>query len=197
MEGERLSKEIKILDAAAELIAENQNAVHTLRVADIAHRAGVGKGTVYEYFPSKEEIIQKAVCRRIRLQIEEEWTAAFSRGSFRDTVYYAMERMLAEVNSPSVWNLQLLNLLDEKNTEGALEEMRSFYAEKMMPMFQMILDRGAEEGLFPPTTVEEAWQAVVQLFCGLRFVVCIGGKEEEYRKAMDRGYEMLLKILRS
>ena len=147
MEGERLSKEIKILDAAAELIAENQNAVHTLRVADIAHRAGVGKGTIYEYFSSKEEIIQKAVCRRIRLQIEEEWTAAFSRGSFRDTVYYAMERMLAEVNSPSVWNLQLLNLLDEKNTEGALEEMRSFYAEKMMPMFQMILDRGAEEGL--------------------------------------------------
>ena len=197
MESERLSKELKILDAAAELIAENQNAVHTLRVADIAHRAGVGKGTVYEYFSSKEEILQKAVCRRIRLQIEEEWTAAFSRGSFRDTVYYAMERMLAEVNSSSVWNLQLLNLLDEKNTEGALEEMRSFYAEKMMPMFQMILDRGAEEGLFPPTTVEEAWQAVVQLFCGLRFVVCIGGKEEEYRKAMDRGYEMLLKILRS
>lgn len=197
MESERLSKELKILDAAAELIAENQNAVHTLRVADIAHRAGVGKGTVYEYFSSKEEILQKAVCRRIRLQIEEEWTAAFSRGSFRDTLYYAMERMLAEVNRPSVWNLQLLNLLDEKNTEGASEEMRSFYAEKMMPMFRMILDRGAEEGLFPPTTVEEAWQAVVQLFCGLRFVACIGGKEEDYRKAMDRGYEMLLKILRS
>ncbi|MGM9566769.1 MAG: TetR/AcrR family transcriptional regulator [Clostridia bacterium] len=197
MESERLSKELKILDAAAELIAENQNAVHTLRVADIAHLAGVGKGTVYEYFSSKEEIIQKAVCRRIRLQIEEEWTAAFSRESFRDTFYYAMERMLAEVDSPSVWNLQLLNLLDEKNTEAALEEMRSFYTEKMMPMFQLILDRGTEEGLFPPTAIKEAWQAVVQLFCGLRFVACIGGKEEDYRKSMDRGYEMLLKILRS
>ena len=50
MERELLPKENRILEAAADLIGENHHAIRTLKVADIANRAGVGKGTVYEYF---------------------------------------------------------------------------------------------------------------------------------------------------
>ncbi|MGN0962864.1 MAG: TetR/AcrR family transcriptional regulator, partial [Clostridia bacterium] len=84
MERELLPKESRILEAAAELIGENHHAIRTLKVADIANRAGVGKGTVYEYFSSKEEIIQKAVCLSIRRQMDEAWTAALSKGTFRE-----------------------------------------------------------------------------------------------------------------
>ena len=44
-----------ILQAATEVFAEQGFAA--VRVADIANRAGIGKGTVYEYFSSKEELL--------------------------------------------------------------------------------------------------------------------------------------------
>ncbi len=44
-----------IVEAAAAVFAET--GFTSTRVADIADRAGIGKGTVYEYFASKEELL--------------------------------------------------------------------------------------------------------------------------------------------
>ncbi|MCS7177299.1 MAG: TetR/AcrR family transcriptional regulator [Candidatus Kapabacteria bacterium] len=48
------AKRDRLLQAAAELFA--RKGYHATRVAEIAQRAGVAKGTVYEYFPTKEEL---------------------------------------------------------------------------------------------------------------------------------------------
>jgi len=48
-----------ILDAALELIREK--GFEGTRIIDIADRAGIGKGTVYDYFSSKEEVIAASV----------------------------------------------------------------------------------------------------------------------------------------
>ncbi|MGD8779469.1 MAG: TetR/AcrR family transcriptional regulator [Ignavibacteria bacterium] len=50
-------KEI-ILNAAIKVFAKN--GVRNTKIIDIADTAGVGKGTVYEYFSSKEEIFETA-----------------------------------------------------------------------------------------------------------------------------------------
>jgi AcrR family transcriptional regulator len=50
----RDQKERAILEAAAAVFAER--GFRTTRVADVAARAGIGKGTVYEYFRSKEDL---------------------------------------------------------------------------------------------------------------------------------------------
>jgi AcrR family transcriptional regulator len=50
----RDKKEREILEAAAAVFAEQ--GFRTTRVADVAERAGIGKGTVYEYFRSKEDL---------------------------------------------------------------------------------------------------------------------------------------------
>ncbi len=52
---ERGNKRPSLVEAAARIFAEKGYA--STRVADIAARAGVGKGTVYEYFASKEELL--------------------------------------------------------------------------------------------------------------------------------------------
>ncbi len=196
MERERLSKEERILDAAAELIGENCSAMHTLKVADIAHHAGVGKGTVYEYFSSKEEILQKAICCRIRQQIEEKWMEVLSKGSFREALYGGMELVISEMDLPSAWDFQMVALFEDKSSETVQAEMKSFFEEKIMLMCRQLLERGVDEGLFPPVSMESAGQAVVQLFCGLKFIACFS-REKDLRPQMDYGYEMLLKILRS
>ena len=54
-------KVLALYQAISELLQEGKD-VSLLKVADIASRAGIGKGTVYEYFKSREELIVKAIC---------------------------------------------------------------------------------------------------------------------------------------
>ena len=56
----KLNKEILIVEAALHLFKEKGFAA--VRIADIAQEAGVGKGTVYEYYSSKEELLVRACC---------------------------------------------------------------------------------------------------------------------------------------
>lgn len=51
----------KILDALQELL-ENRNP-QTISVSEIAQTAGIGKGSIYYYFPSKEAILEALVER--------------------------------------------------------------------------------------------------------------------------------------
>ena len=53
-------KEVKIYQAVETLIKEGRD-LTTLRVSEISSRAGIGKGTVYEYFQSKEELLFRAI----------------------------------------------------------------------------------------------------------------------------------------
>lgn len=50
----------KMFDAVISLISEGAD-INTIKVSDITDRAGIGKGTAYEYFKTKEEIIVKAI----------------------------------------------------------------------------------------------------------------------------------------
>jgi AcrR family transcriptional regulator len=52
----------RLLDAAAEAFAEEGLGVS---VSEIARRAGVGKGTVFRRFPTKEHLVAAIVCDRL------------------------------------------------------------------------------------------------------------------------------------
>jgi AcrR family transcriptional regulator len=65
-----VDKEVKramILDAAMKLFA--RKGVNATKMADIAISAGIGKGTIYEYFPTKESIFM-AGFEQFYLQME-------------------------------------------------------------------------------------------------------------------------------
>lgn len=53
-------KVLLMYQAVSELIREQRD-ISKLKVVDITTRAGIGKGTAYEYFASKEELIAKAL----------------------------------------------------------------------------------------------------------------------------------------
>lgn len=57
-------KERAIFEAVFQLLSEGRE-FHDLKVAEIAARAGIGKGTVYEYFPCKEAILPRAIVYRL------------------------------------------------------------------------------------------------------------------------------------
>lgn len=60
----------KLYDAVIALLEEGKDA-GSLTVSEITERAGIGKGTAYEYFKSKEEMIARAILYGIIQSFEE------------------------------------------------------------------------------------------------------------------------------
>lgn len=62
-------KKDMILDAMQRLM--NQNSAQSISVSDVAKEAGIGKGSIYYYFKSKEEILEAVIERSYSAAIEK------------------------------------------------------------------------------------------------------------------------------
>lgn len=62
------SKREKILDALQELLREQD--VQNVSVSDIAKKAGIGKGSIYYYFPSKDAIVDALIEKNYKKPLE-------------------------------------------------------------------------------------------------------------------------------
>lgn len=54
-----MDKRSMLLKAAADIFSKK--GFHNAKIGEIAEAAGVGKGTVYEYFPSKNQLFQEVI----------------------------------------------------------------------------------------------------------------------------------------
>ncbi len=82
-------KVLSMYQAVIELVREGAD-VNSMKVSDITSRAGIGKGTAYEYFSSKEEIITNALAFDVMKKRKELAAIADGTGSFEEK----MERIL-------------------------------------------------------------------------------------------------------
>ena len=95
----RGDKQSRLVKSACAVFAEKGYA--STRVAEIAERAGVGKGTVYEYFSSKEELLF-AVFESINADISSRMNDALSAGGSAEEQLHNLLRLGAEVISEQV-----------------------------------------------------------------------------------------------
>ena len=91
---DRGDKRPRLVSAASAVFAEKGYA--STRVADIAEKAGVGKGTVYEYFSSKEELLF-AVFESINENITLRMTAVLDDDEPTQEQLFNLLRLGAEV----------------------------------------------------------------------------------------------------
>ncbi|WP_434797732.1 TetR/AcrR family transcriptional regulator [Terrisporobacter vanillatitrophus] len=61
-------KELLIFEGFKKIITDNSN-IESIKVSDIAKAAGIGKGTIYEYFKSKDEIIARSIIYNFKIDI--------------------------------------------------------------------------------------------------------------------------------
>lgn len=95
----RGDKRPRLVTAACAVFAEKGYA--STRVAEIAERAGVGKGTVYEYFSSKEELLF-AVFESINADISSRMNESLAAGGSTEEQLHNVLRLGAEVISEQV-----------------------------------------------------------------------------------------------
>lgn len=63
------AKELLIFEGFKKIITYDSN-IENIKVSDIAKAAGIGKGTVYEYFKNKDEIIAKSIIYNFKIEIK-------------------------------------------------------------------------------------------------------------------------------
>lgn len=75
----------KLYQAVTALLEEGSD-ITAMKVSDITNRAGIGKGTAYEYFDNKEEIIANALKYDMKRQLDSLNERILSVDSFQEKV---------------------------------------------------------------------------------------------------------------
>ncbi|MBW2278978.1 MAG: TetR/AcrR family transcriptional regulator [Deltaproteobacteria bacterium] len=121
------------------------------RMADIAARAGVGKGTVYEYFDSKEELflavfqwINMGIARRINDRLA-------SKGSARaqlEAIFDESATIIADLRDVSSLNLDFWAACRGSAFEGRFKEALEALYDEYRGLVAGIIQGGQETGEF-------------------------------------------------
>ncbi len=150
----------ELLDAALDLFVEKGYAA--TRVEEVAARAGVSKGTLFLYFPSKEALFKAVVRESIAGRISE-WNEEFERfeGSTADMLRYCMTTWWERVGATRASGVTKLMLGEAQN----FPEVAAYYRDEVvtpgLALIRRILQRGVDRGEFRIDDMEYAALAVV------------------------------------
>lgn len=139
-------KVLQMYDAVIQLIEEGED-VSGIRVSTITDRAGIGKGTAYDYFDTKEDIVACAVVfhiQRIFRFLERELE---KQESFEKQLSWLLDQMGGENNRKYCF-IRMVHILTDNSEFSRLvrQKMMSESFEKNHPVkvFGNILKRGME-----------------------------------------------------
>ena len=145
----------ELLAAALALFVEKGYAA--TRVEEVAQRAGVSKGTLFLYFPSKEELFKAVVRENISGRFLE-WTAELEsyQGSSADLLRYCLNVWWQRVGSTQASCIPKLMMSEGNN----FPELAAFYElEVIRPgdqLIRRIIERGISSGEFRPIDMKYA-----------------------------------------
>ena len=143
----------ELLDAALDLFVEKGFAA--TRSEEVAARAGVSKGTLFLYFPSKEELFKAVVRENISGRFAE-WMKEFEEfeGSTADMVRYCMHVWWHRIGATRASGITKLMISEARN----FPELAAFYQQEVIrpgtDLVRRILRRGVERGEFRPIDLE-------------------------------------------
>lgn len=150
----------ELLDAALDLFVEKGFAA--TRSEEVAARAGVSKGTLFLYFPSKEELF-KAVVRENMSGRFAEWEEEFAafEGSTADMIRYCLRVWWERIGATRASGITKLMISEARN----FPELATFYQQEVIrpgtALMRRILQRGVDRGEFAPIDVEYGVYALV------------------------------------
>lgn len=137
----------ELLDAALDLFVEKGFAA--TRSEEVAARAGVSKGTLFLYFPSKEELFKAVVRENISGRFSE-WQQEFLdfEGSTADMVRYCMRVWWERIGATRASGITKLMISEARN----FPELAAFYQQEVIrpgtDLVRRILQRGIDSGEF-------------------------------------------------
>ena len=136
---ENSEKKLALFQAVLELVEENAD-FSSMKVSDITGKAGIGKGTAYEYFSSKEEMVAKAIVWAVEKQTEKAMEMLSEKNSMEEQILGIMDFIETEMCSKKC-NIQLLKVMSHS---CEMQEKLQQEFEKCAPM-QKSMEKVVEE----------------------------------------------------
>jgi AcrR family transcriptional regulator len=150
----------ELLDAALALFVEKGFAA--TRAEEVAQRAGVSKGTLYLYYPSKEELFKAVVRQNLSSLIAEgEGMAATFEGSSSELLACLIHTWWDRVGNTSAAGIHKIVLAEVRN----FPELAQFYTDEVIipadRLFSGCVERGIASGEFRPMPLHEVAHALI------------------------------------
>ena len=192
----------EILDAALNVFAEKGFAA--ARMEDIAARAGVTKGTIYLYFPSKEEVFKSLARQHVGDTLRDAIAQARNyQGSVRDFLAMMLAIMTAKIESGQVAVLPKIIIGESGNFPELARFWREEVIDKAMGMLSGVIAKGIERGEIrdlpagvPPDYVARLCIAPVVMSIIWRTVIAPTDKVPfDYRKFLALHLDVLMRGL--
>ena len=137
----------QILDAA--LATFGQAGLAAARVEEIAERAGISKGTVYLYFPSKEDLFLEVV-RSTWVEMLDSIAAVEETKSARADLETMCASFWVFLRSPSFATAHRLVVSEIQSFPEIAREFAEEVRRPILETLSGILDRGVASGEFTP-----------------------------------------------
>lgn len=194
-------KEILIFHGVIKLIKEGEN-FYTIKVSDIAKSADIGKGTIYDYFASKEEAISKAIMYYIDKEMEISYKRVVKKESFKDK-YYEILFIIKEGHKSNMFIINtILSSVGFKELYKHLSDdscKKNYFFENLNSFIELLLEAGKREGIIDRE--EEDYYLTMCVRGSISTFSYYIGKKKYYKdisleQAMDTSYKLLLKSLR-
>lgn len=164
-----LAREQRIIDAAIELFLEES--IDRITVSKIAVRAGIGKGTVYKHFLTKNEILVRIILD-YEQNITKKLTDGIKRADSGDSGAAAKSYFEARLENPQLDRLiqqledRLVDSGDVADQAEELYQLRRSNEDALTGLTTKLIDRGVLEDVPPHFHYLACWalaQGAVEL----------------------------------
>lgn len=150
----------EVLDAAVQLFMERGFAA--ARVDDIAAAAGISKGAVYQYFPTKQAIFEALVRRAVGPLVDEAATAAGKHSDDPATVIANLVHTIAaRLTDPTRAAVPLLVIAEAASFPELAEFYRREVIARAVKAFSTLFEEGVARGQLRPVHNAVAMRCVM------------------------------------
>ena len=192
MQIETNEKVLAMYHAVAALMDEGRD-IHNLKVSDITQKAGIGKGTAYEYFRSKEELLAKAICYDFAVQFQSLEKELEEKNKLKEALDSCFDWMDSHTMSPRMV-MQFINALSiifSKKADDFLNNEEPEHHKYGKRVTDMIMNRiiavGKKEGTIHPQIPDDmvCLEVLAKLFA---YFAWLQKKEKEIERIQVRDY---------
>jgi AcrR family transcriptional regulator len=194
-------KEIAVFDGLVGLLKQGRS-LYSIKVSEIAKAANIGKGTIYDYFSSKEEAIYLALLYYLNNEMERIVSEVESTPSFKNKIYKLLD--ITEENIESKYS-SLKTILSAKDISSVYDLLEAdkklidLFISYMGKLLQSIVTSGESEGCINKAYSDYYKKSAIRSIL-IGFAQFISHKEcyedVDVNLAKEVAYTQLIKMLR-
>jgi len=193
---DKKEKKKEILFAVMEVMS--QNGIENLKISDIAKYANIGKGTIYEYFKNKDEILESVFEYFFQL-IEEGIINKIETASTPLEKLEVFFNLFFDMIFGEYGNFANLTLdiwsYGIRNQKSFTEDLRKKY-NSYMKMIEMIIDEGKSNGTFREDFSSEiAARSMIAMGDGLALQIIMAKEDFRDGKVVKGSFDLFIKGL--